>query len=88
LPSPEDPAYHRDGLAYRLAAIRETFEESGILLAKKIGRGRDAGLLHVPDEVREAGRRLVHSSKVKFTDWLKEQGGEPDVGTEPFMRES
>lgn len=84
LPAANSPALHEDGPAYRLAAIRETFEESGILLAKKIGQPRDQGLLEVPDYVREAGRKLVHGNTVKFTEWLREQGGEPDVGMSPF----
>lgn len=33
--SAADPEYHQDSLPYRLAAIRETFEESGILLARR-----------------------------------------------------
>lgn len=74
------PAMHEDGPAYRLAAVRETFEESGILLAKKAGQSRERGLLHVPDEVREAGRREVHANRARFTEWLKSVGGEPDVG--------
>ncbi|KAL2270782.1 hypothetical protein VTJ83DRAFT_153 [Remersonia thermophila] len=87
LPSPGDPAYHRDGPAYRLAAIRETFEESGILLAKKLGQSREAGLLQLADDVREAGRKLVHANKVKFADWLREHGGEPDIDNLiPFTR--
>lgn len=80
LPASDSPAFHEDGPAYRLAAIRETFEESGILLARKLGQSRDQGLLHVPDDVREAGRRQVHGNQVKFTEWLKNLGGEPDVG--------
>lgn len=71
---------HEDGPAYRLAAIRETFEESGILLARRLGQAKDQGLLQVPDDVRDAGRKLVHGSQVKFTEWLKGVGGEPDVG--------
>lgn len=82
LPPPDSPELHEDGPAYRLAAIRETFEESGILLARKAGQTREhGGLLHVPDEVREAGRKLVHANQVRFTEWLEGLGGEPDVGT-------
>ncbi|KXX80649.1 Nucleoside diphosphate-linked moiety X motif 19, mitochondrial [Madurella mycetomatis] len=81
------PAMHEDGSAYRLAVVRETFEESGILLAKKAGQNRERGLLHVPDEVREAGRREVHANRVRFTEWLKSVGGEPDVeNLIPFTR--
>jgi 8-oxo-dGTP pyrophosphatase MutT (NUDIX family) len=80
LPAADTPELHEDGSAYRLAAIRETFEESGILLAKRIDQTRDQGLLHVPDDVREAGRKQIHGNAVKFTEWLKNVGGEPDVG--------
>ncbi|KAL2261638.1 hypothetical protein VTK26DRAFT_3707 [Humicola hyalothermophila] len=82
--SADSPEIHRDSLAYRLAAIRETFEESGILLARKSG---SQGLLHVPDDVREAGRKKIHGNEVRFTDWLKSVGGEPDVDNLiPFTR--
>jgi 8-oxo-dGTP pyrophosphatase MutT (NUDIX family) len=80
LPAADSPALHEDGPAYRLAAIRETFEESGILLARKPAQGKGQGLLHIPDDVREEGRKLVHENKVKFVDWLRGLGGEPDVG--------
>ncbi|KAK3299824.1 uncharacterized protein B0H64DRAFT_437039 [Chaetomium fimeti] len=87
LPAVDTPALHEDGPAYRLAAIRETFEESGILLAKRIGQTRDQGLLQIPDDVRETGRKLVHGNTVKFTEWLRNQGGEPDVDNLlPFTR--
>ncbi len=89
LPALGTPAYHQDGPAYRLAAIRETFEESGILLAKKAGQSGDQGLLHVPDEVREAGRKAIHGNKIKFTEWLTSVGGEPDVGMSlPLFKQS
>ncbi|KAL2131275.1 hypothetical protein VTI74DRAFT_5306 [Chaetomium olivicolor] len=79
LPAADSPQLHQDGEAYRLAAIRETFEESGILLARKPGQSRDQGLLQIPDEVRDAGRKQIHGNKVKFPEWLKGMGGEPDV---------
>lgn len=40
LPPAGSPDRHRDSPAYRLAAIRETFEESGILLARRRRRRR------------------------------------------------
>ncbi|AEO59562.1 hypothetical protein MYCTH_2067496, partial [Thermothelomyces thermophilus ATCC 42464] len=87
LPPLDDPAIHEDGPAYRLAAIRETFEESGILLAKKQGRGRDQCLLHLPAHVLEEGRKQIHGNTVRFTEWLASQGGEPDVeNLVPFTR--
>ena len=80
LPAPDTPAMHVDGPAYRLAAIRETFEESGILLARKPGQTREQGLLQISDEVREAARKQIHGNQVKFAEWVKSVGGEPDVG--------
>ena len=83
---------HRDGPAYRLAAVRETFEESGILLArgKSLGgdgesKGGDGGkgegqLLDVSEEVKEVGRREVHSNRVRFGEWLSGVGGVADLG--------
>ncbi|PWY78594.1 hypothetical protein BO94DRAFT_537796 [Aspergillus sclerotioniger CBS 115572] len=77
-PPPEDLSRHDDGPWYRHAAIRELFEESGILLAKD----RDSGkMLAVPEEQREAGRRAIHQYKITFTDWLKERNpaAVPDI---------
>lgn len=79
IPEPDSPGRHRDGEAYRLAAIRETFEESGILLARTaVGDATD--LLELSDDVREAGRKAVHGNSIRFVDWLKDVGGVPDVG--------
>lgn len=75
VPAEGNPDRHRDSLVYRMCAIRETFEETGILLAKKEGK-----LLELPENEREEARKLVHNGKVKFGDWLKSVGGEPDTG--------
>lgn len=84
MPSPESPERHVDSQIYRMAAIRETFEESGILLARNNGFGR---LLEVPEAEREEGRRLVHDNKIPFTKWLSGKGGRADVeGLIPFTR--
>ncbi|PNS20953.1 hypothetical protein CAC42_2884 [Sphaceloma murrayae] len=84
LPPPEDAARHQDSETYRLAAIRETFEESGILLAKNNGFGR---LIEVDDAAREEGRHLVHSNKVDFRKWLAGKGGRADTeNLIPFTR--
>ena len=78
IPPPEDPKRHIDGPEYRLGAIRECFEESGILLAtKNDGSGT---ILEVPEHVREKGRKDIHSGKVRFGDWVKSQGGVVDSG--------
>lgn len=73
----DSPARHVDGAPYRLAAIRETFEESGLLLAR---REDDGKVLHVPADVLEDGRKKIHSEQVRFTEWLASLGGSPDIG--------
>ena len=77
MPGPESPDRHVDSDVYRMAAIRETFEESGIILAHNSGFGR---LIEVPEAEREEGRRQVHSNKVKFDSWLAAKGGKADLG--------
>lgn len=76
-PSPESPQRHEDSEIYRMAAIRETFEESGILLARNNGFGR---LIEVPEAEREQGRHAVHANEVPFAKWLAGKGGRADVG--------
>jgi 8-oxo-dGTP pyrophosphatase MutT (NUDIX family) len=78
-PPPGDLARHEDSPSYRRAAIRELFEESGILLAKDRSSGK---MLAVDEPTREAGRRLIHQNKTTFDEWLKEQSAdaEPDIG--------
>lgn len=85
IPDVDSPARHQDGPAYRLAAIRETFEESGILLAlsKKTGKL----FTDISDEEREAGRRAVHAGTTKFTELLEKWGAEPHTeGLMPYTR--
>ncbi|KAK7756950.1 hypothetical protein SLS62_000966 [Diatrype stigma] len=88
LPPPGDPARHEDSLAYRLAAIRETFEESGILLARDTRRdGRGSAILNLPTEKRDEGRRLVYENRTRFVEWVKGEGGEVDTeNLLPFTR--
>jgi 8-oxo-dGTP pyrophosphatase MutT (NUDIX family) len=78
-PPPEDLTRHEDSPSYRRAAIRELFEESGILLAKDRKTGK---MLAVDEPIREAGRRLIHQNKTTFDEWLKQQNpdAEPDLG--------
>jgi 8-oxo-dGTP pyrophosphatase MutT (NUDIX family) len=78
MPGPDSPERHVDSEIYRMAAIRETFEESGIILARNSGFGR---LIEVPEAEREEGRRLVHSNKIPFEKWLASKGGKADTGT-------
>ncbi|KAG9249271.1 hypothetical protein BJ878DRAFT_531298 [Calycina marina] len=81
----DDPRRHIDGPAYRIGAIRECFEESGILLAKK-NDGSDS-LLDIPEVVRERGRKDIHEGKIKFLDWVMSQGGVLDTeALLPFTR--
>jgi hypothetical protein len=77
VPEPGHPQRHVDNRAYRMAAIRETFEESGILLAKDKSTGQ---LLSVSEAEREEGRKLIHGAKISFPEWLEGKGGIPDIG--------
>jgi hypothetical protein len=68
-----------------MAAVRETFEESGILLAKSKKTGKL--FTEISDEEREEGRRAVHAGKVKFADLLEKWGATPDTESLiPFTR--
>ena len=80
-----DACRHEDGEVYRLGAIRECFEESGILLAR---RSDDPGrLLELSDQDREDGRHAVHLNSANFKDWLTARGGVPDTDSLiPFTR--
>lgn len=56
-------------VALRVAAIREAYEESGILLARQVGRSTE---LHAQDLARlEPQRRLVHDAKLPFAQLLQ-----------------
>lgn len=77
IPAPDHPTRHQDGPAYRMAAIREAFEESGILLARNNGFGR---LVEVENGERDEGRKRVHRGEVRFEKWLAGKGGRADVG--------
>lgn len=84
VPSPESTDRHVDSEVYRMAAIRECFEESGILLAKDKGGEK---LIQVPESEREEGRKATHANKTTFPKWLAEHGGSPDTnGLTPFTR--
>ena len=75
-------ARHEDCLAYRAGAIRELFEESGILLAKQPGKD---GLLDVSSEERSKGRKAVHSNETTFAAWLKGQNHEAELDTKGLI---
>ncbi|KAL6702805.1 hypothetical protein ACN47E_000941 [Coniothyrium glycines] len=85
IPDVDHPGRHKDGPAYRMAAVRETFEESGILLAKSKKTGRL--FTDISDSEREEGRRAVHAGKTKFSDLLETWGAVPDTESLiPFTR--
>lgn len=78
IPAPGTDGRHRDSEAYRVGAIRECFEESGLLLARsKDGSG---SLLEVEEQDREQGRKDVHAEKVTFREWVQKRGGVVDTG--------
>ncbi|KIX08183.1 uncharacterized protein Z518_02839 [Rhinocladiella mackenziei CBS 650.93] len=67
--NPTDVKRHLDSIAYRTGAIRELFEETGILLARE---SRDAAaLLSVSHQARKSGRDAVHKGKIPFASWLR-----------------
>ncbi|MCJ1251030.1 hypothetical protein MMC30_008261 [Trapelia coarctata] len=85
IPDEKSPKRHEDSRVYRIGAIRECFEESGIILAKQ-SRNPEL-LLEVNDEERDRGRHEIHQNKVKFQEWVQKKGGFPDVdGLIPFTR--
>lgn len=75
---------HEDSEAYRIGAIRECFEETGILLAHKRG---SEGLIELNDKEREEGRHAVHNEKIPFKEWLNDKDGVADTASLiPFTR--
>ncbi|KAF6803230.1 nudix family [Colletotrichum sojae] len=78
---------HEDGPAYRRGAIRECFEETGILLATRKGSEDVDTLVNVASAEREAARKEVHGNRVRFAEWVDSVGGVPDVDRLiPFTR--
>ncbi|KAG6181030.1 hypothetical protein E4U24_000836 [Claviceps purpurea] len=74
IPAADSPERHRDGAAYRFGAIRETFEETGILLATK-----DGALVTLSTEQRDEARVKIHNNKVRFGDFLTSIGAVADT---------
>jgi len=68
--TPTDVNRHLDSLAYRTGAIRELFEETGILLARE-SKGAKT-LLKVPRTQRKEGREAVHKGKTGLAAWLRD----------------
>ncbi|EEA20902.1 NUDIX family hydrolase, putative [Talaromyces marneffei ATCC 18224] len=79
----EDPRRHYDGINYRRAAIRELFEESGILLATDTTNPQK--LVHVDEAERERGRYDIHNNKIGFEEWLKKQNSTAEMDTDNLI---
>ncbi|KAF3764251.1 hypothetical protein M406DRAFT_231532, partial [Cryphonectria parasitica EP155] len=74
--TPDAPLYHVDGPAYRLAAIRETFEESGLLLARRPGSNALVSLGGDGDDHDTArARKAVHADELHFARWVESELG-------------
>ncbi|KAI1282706.1 hypothetical protein F5Y07DRAFT_195488 [Xylaria sp. FL0933] len=85
VPEPGDARRHEDSLAYRLGAIRETFEESGILLARE--GSKHGPLLDLPTAERDKARKAIYENAITFGKWLESVGGVADTdGLLPFTR--
>ncbi|KAK3173701.1 hypothetical protein OEA41_007033 [Lepraria neglecta] len=85
LPPLEDIRRHEDSKAYRRAAIRECFEESGLLLAKR--QDNPSELVELNEQEREEGRKAIHSESIPFAQWVQKQKGIIDAdGLIPFTR--
>jgi hypothetical protein len=79
VPPSSDAKRHVDSLPYRLGAIRETFEESGILLARQEG-SNDGPLLNLPTAERDRARKAIWENEISFAKWLESVGGIADLG--------
>lgn len=79
-----DPTRHIDSMAYRTGAIRELFEESGVLLARE-SSDPNQPLLSLTPEVRLAGRNDVHGGKLKLAEWLKQQSPTAVLDTDSLI---
>lgn len=89
LPAPTAPDYHTDSEAYRLAALRETFEESGILLAKPNQPiTADTALVQPAPATATAARKAIHANKLHFATWVQRDLGARLCADElvPFTR--
>ncbi|KAI0273445.1 NUDIX hydrolase domain-like protein [Gloeopeniophorella convolvens] len=56
--------------SYQLTAIRETFEEAGVLLAS----GTSTGAAPPSDATLDAARAAVHANRTRFADFLRQHG--------------
>jgi 8-oxo-dGTP pyrophosphatase MutT (NUDIX family) len=84
VPGPGKPGRHEDSIVYRLAACRETFEESGILLARN---KNGSGILQISEAEREEARHKIHNNLLDFVTWVESLGGICDIeGLRPYTR--
>ncbi|KAL1668509.1 NUDIX hydrolase domain-like protein [Schizophyllum commune] len=73
-----DPAQDDDSLA--MTAIRETFEESGLLLASPSAAPRRSIADSLPPfSALEAARHAIHAQRTNFSDFLAKEGLRADV---------
>ncbi|KAI5822826.1 hypothetical protein K523DRAFT_358100 [Schizophyllum commune Tattone D] len=73
-----DPAQDGDSLA--MTAIRETFEESGLLLASPSAAPRRSIADSLPPfSALEAARHAIHAQRTNFSDFLAGEGLRADV---------
>ncbi|KAI0881560.1 uncharacterized protein GGS22DRAFT_192195 [Annulohypoxylon maeteangense] len=85
IPGPDDVKRHEDSLPYRLGAIRETFEESGILIARE--GDANGNPLNLPNAERDIARKSIYKNEVRFVEWLRGVGGVADTDNLlPFTR--
>ncbi|KAI1384183.1 uncharacterized protein F4822DRAFT_434123 [Hypoxylon trugodes] len=85
IPTADSADRHTDSLAYQLGAIRETFEESGILIARE--KGGDGELSNVSNADRDKARKSIYKNEVRFVEWLESVGGVADTDNLiPFTR--
>ena len=81
VPAADAADCHRDGPAYRLGVIRECFEESGILLARRADDDDDAGaMVDLPAAQRDAARKRIHANELSFGDFLASVGAVAHTG--------
>jgi 8-oxo-dGTP pyrophosphatase MutT (NUDIX family) len=69
----DDAGSDLEALSYFVAAIRETFEESGILLARPAGAQMPAPAEHQRAPLAEARARM-NRGQLAFLDWLQAWG--------------
>ena len=85
LPPEDNIQRHEDSEAYRHAAIRECFEESGLLLARD--GSIEGALLDLSDEERDRGRKEIHAEETSFQIWVEQRNAAIDIqGLVPFTR--